>query len=154
MLAKLLNNCNGPHYVQMQPLQKAASGRVIQPGELIIIEKGMNLIDTKKLAAMREQNPGFASLFTATILSSKAPDHNSANDGKPYLEVLPGELPDDKPLAKLSDKDTKEIIEKTENTDVLLRWKQDAKPDTVRREIDARIKFLTQGIEPDTQLGL
>lgn len=143
MRAQVLNNCQGPHYVQ---LPHADGGRSI--GGLLILQPGLNLVDAKQLAELRK-NKGFDTLFKTKIQPSKTETADPRKFGKPMLEVVGKELDEGTPFAKLSLEEATGIVEMTLDTDVLSEWLKPLKPgDPLVKVINDRIKEIASGIEP------
>jgi hypothetical protein len=145
MRAQVLNNCQGPHYIQGQPVDKG--GKKPAAGPLLILRPGLNLVDAKELAERRKANPSFDRLFKTTIKPTRAEDGDPRKFGKPMLEVLGKELDDGNPLAKLSYEEASGVVALTENTDLLKEWLKTAKPtDAIVKVINARLKEIASGI--------
>ncbi len=144
MLTQVVNNCQGPHYIH----GLADKGK---PAPLIIIQPGLNLVDSKQVTDLRKINPQFALLFSATVKSSRAPEdmRNAHNFGKPMLEVRGKELDEKVPIAALPNKEAIEMVRLTENTDLLKDWLSGCEPGKnadLIKAINARMKEVTSGI--------
>lgn len=144
MRAQVLNNCQGPHYLQHNSQD---GGKTL--GSLVVLHPGMNLIDTKELATLRK-NPGVEMLFTTKIKPTKAPEANVAKFHLPMLQVVGKELKDGlNPFDGLSLDESKAIISATENTDALDEWLRPQKSGSeLAKAISERLKEITSGIDP------
>lgn len=143
MRAQVLNNCQGPHYVQ---LPHSDGGKAI--GGLIILQPGLNLVDAKQLADLRK-NKGFDVLFKTKIQPSKASEADPTKFGKPMLEVVGKELDDGQPFAKLSIEEATGVIQMTQDTDLLAEWLKALKPgEPLVKVINDRVKEIASGLEP------
>jgi hypothetical protein len=144
MLAQVINNCQGPHYIQAQP----------KPGEkkagpLLILRPGLNLVDAKDMTERRKANKAIDGLFTTVIKPTRADDADRTKFGKFMLEVRPGELEDKAPLSKVKLSEAIEMVRLTENTDTLKEWGEECSPDKqsdLIKAIKARIRELTGGV--------
>lgn len=144
MQAQVLNNCQGPHYIQ---LQKSAGDN--RPPPLLILRPGITLVDVKVLAAARKANAGFDALFHSKIQPTKAVEADPRKFGKPMLEVVGKELPDKQPLASLTPEEAKAVIALTEDTDLLSLWRSEcdpAKNGEIIKAIGDRIKEITSQV--------
>jgi hypothetical protein len=142
MLAQVINNCQGPHYIQGQNADKG------KKPPLLVLQPGLNLVDTKQLTEWRKANPGFDGLFKLTIKPSKQETADPTKFGKRFLEVVGKELDATAPLAKLSYDDACGVIEQTLNTDLLADWMKQTKPgDPLVKAISDRLKVITSGID-------
>ncbi len=144
MLAQVVNNCQGPHYIQGQskPGEKKA-------GPLLILRPGLNLVDAKDLTERRKANKSLDALFATVIQPTRADDADRTKFGKLMLELRTGELDDKAPLAKLKQSEAVEMVRLTENTDLLKEWGEECSPEKqpdVIKAIKARIRELTSGI--------
>lgn len=147
MRTQVVNNCQGPHYIQCQKVGNL-------PGKLIVLSPGLNLVETKELAELRKTNKVFDELFKAKIKPSKAEEADVRSFGKPMLEVRSGELPDTSPLAKLSLDDAKAILAVTQNTDLLKEWLGECIPGVqsdLAKAISARMKEVTAEISASNE---
>ena len=147
MRTQLVNNCEGPIYAQIQP----PKGATATAGNILNLSPGLNLVDSKLLVELRT-NPTFELFFKTALKPSKAPERNPANFGKPMLEVIGKELPDDYPLKGLTLAAAKSIISQIQNTDVLKKWSDEATESDVRAAIMIQIKTLTSSISADDQV--
>jgi hypothetical protein len=146
MLAQVVNNCQGPHYVQLPHLRE--KDKPLRAGGLVILQPGLNLVETKQLAEMRK-NPGFDELFKLTVKPSKTETADPTKFGKRFLEVVGKELEDKAPLAKLSFEEARGVIAQTLSTDLLADWMKTTKPgDPLVKVLSDRAKELTSGIDP------
>lgn len=145
MRTQVVNNCQGPHYIQCPNAGKF-------PGPLVILQPGLNLIDSKQLAELRK-NPGVERLFNTKIPVSKAVEADPRTFGKPMLETRGKELEDKAPLASLPLKEAIAIIELTEDTDLLNEWREVCEPtkqSDLIKALNARIKEIASGIDAST----
>jgi len=142
MRAQVVNNCQGPYYVQ---LPHENGGKAIGP--IVVIHPGMNLVDAKQLAEARK-NKGVDVLFKTKIAPSKAPEADPSKFGKPMLEVVGKEVEDGYPFAKMSLEEATGVVAMTQNTDLLDEWLRAARPgDPIVKVINDRIKEIASGIE-------
>lgn len=147
MLAQVINNCQGPHYIQGQ-------NKDGKRPPLLILRPGMNLVNSKQLADWRKDNKGFDALFSTPIKLTRGDETvlDYTKNGKPMLEVRAGELNDKAPLASesLKLKDALEIVRLTEDTDYLSAWRADCSPEKqsdLIKAINDRAKEITTGIQ-------
>jgi hypothetical protein len=145
--AQVVNNCQGPHYIQLSNASK--DGKVAN--NLLVLRPGMNLVDAETLKTARKSNKGFESLFKLKIPSSVAKEAlvNSRNFGRPMLEERGKPLDDAAPVVSLPYPEAEEIVNLTEDTDLLNEWKLQCnaeKNSALIKCIDERIKFLASRI--------
>lgn len=154
MLIQILNNCQGPHYIQ---LPHSNGGKVI--GEIVTLQPGLNLVEAKKFAEMKK-NKGVERLLKTKIAPSVAAEADRRTFGKPMLEVLSKELDEAKPFhtadgKEMAHEEACSIIALTQDTDVLDSWRQALKPSNqLVKVINERIKEVTSGIEAGSTLEL
>lgn len=142
MKSQLVNNCQGPHYIQLQK-----QGNL--PPQLLILQPGLNLVDTKLLEAARKANKQFDSLFVQTIQVSRAQEADPRTFGKHKLEVIGKPLPDKGQLAEIGHDEAVAMINLTQNTDLLNEWRSEchpAKHSEILKAINARLKQVTASI--------
>lgn len=148
MLAQLVNNCQGPHYIQGQSIKDAAG---LKPGPLLIIRPGLNLVDAKELDERRKANAAFDGLFKMTIKPTQAETADPRKFGLPMLEVVGKPLEDKQPLSKLTYEEACGVIALTLDTDILSGFLKAAKPsDPIVKVINDRIKQVVGGLYPGT----
>lgn len=144
MRSQVLNNSEGPIYAQMQPRSKEMNGALVH-GELVIFERGLNLVDAEKLKELIK-NETFAKLFKTTIPPSRAPERDQTKVGKTILEIAGKDVDDGHPLAKLNEQAAKAMIAEVESTDMLKAWLDAEGRPEVRRFITARAEAIAATI--------
>jgi hypothetical protein len=150
MRVQVVNNCQGPHYIQGQPVDKGGPKKAAGP--LLIIRPGLNLIDGKDLAERRKLNEAFNNLFKTTIKPSKSETADPRKFGKPMLEVVGKSLSDKDPFKtddgkELSLEEAQGLIDMTEDTDLLGAWLKAQKPGTeITKAINTRLKQIASGV--------
>lgn len=148
MLAQVINNCQGPHYIQGQPIKDAAG---VKPGKLLILNPGLNLVDAKDLAERRKANAAFDGLFKMTVKPTQAETADPRKFGLPMLEVVGKELKDKQPLEGLTYEEACGVIALTLDTDTLSSFRAALKPnDPLVKVVNDRMKAVTAGIAAGT----
>lgn len=145
MLVQVVNNCQGPHYVQGQPVKDAGGTKA---GPLLVLRPGLNLVDAKDLEERRKVSAAFDGLFKSTIKVTQAETADPRKFGMPMLEVVGKPLEEKQPLAKLSYEEACGVIALTQDTDVLTGFLKQAKPtDPIVKVINDRLKKVAAGIK-------
>jgi len=150
MRAQVINNCQGPHYIQGQSISKPGEKPVAGP--LLILRPGLNLVETKDLAERRKANPSFDGLFKAKVKPSKVETADPRKFGRPMLEVVGKAVSDQTPFRNdkgedLSLEECEGIIALIEDTDTLSALLKSEKSGEPRaRAISARLKEIASGL--------
>lgn len=156
MRTAVINNCAMVSARLPPPPKKekagvATDGTLIPPtlGELVQFIPGLNLIDSEKLKALR-QNKTFDGMFSTRIEKSAAPEHDPEKVGRPMLEVdksvgKDGEVNDLMPLDKLPHAQCKAMISEMLDLGTLRQWSKEETRGEIRREIEAQIDHLSVG---------
>lgn len=140
-LTAVVNNRESLVIGHMQPIGKETSGAPIL-GEMIKLIPGLNLVDSKKLEALRK-NKAFDAHFTTKIPQSRAPEQNPEKVGQPILVVWAQNLKDDKPFGELPVEKCQEAIEEIFDISMLKKWLATEARDPVRLLLHGQIGKLS-----------
>lgn len=149
-------NNEGIMSAQLPPVGKDSRG-VPMLGELVTLIPGVNLVDSKVLAKLRE-NPEFNKHFTNRIPPSPAPERTQEKVGKPYLELdktigKGGEVDDAAPLAKLPPIQCEALIAETLVEGMLRDWMKDEARPEVRRLLQDQMDKLASNPQTPATAG-
>lgn len=119
--------------------QLPASGK--EPGPIVVFLPGLNLVDSKQLAVLRN-NKNFDAHFKTLIPPSLAPEQTPEKVGKPILELAGKELEDASPLAKLDKQACKLLISETLDAPMLDSWlMEETRADIARSINEQKVKI-------------
>lgn len=152
MRVQVLNNCQGPFYVQL-PHPRGTDSRINGVGEHINLQPGINLVDAETWGHAKK-NPTIAFLLKDKVPFTKASEADASKFGQPKLKVGERVLSDTNPFVdkdgkELSIDEAKGMISLTQDTDYLSSWLLAQKPGSeITKAINERIKEIASGIEP------
>lgn len=118
-----------------------STGGVPQLGPTVTFIPGLNLVDSKVLAELR-QNPSFEAFFKTKIEASPAPEQNPEKVGK-FILATGGELEDKSPLGKLKEQACQAMISETFSSDLLKKWRAEETRGEVTRMINEQLDKLS-----------
>lgn len=114
-----------------------------EPGDLIVLMPGLNIVDYESLKACRT-NPAFDAKFTGKIPRHKAPECVSERVGQPYLVEGP-RVPAVAPLSVLRDEEAEAMVAEATTVELLHYLNTGEGRTNVRAKIEDRIRFLETG---------
>ena len=118
--------------------------------DILVLHPGTNAVDVEEFEAARKNSATVDRLFKEKVAPSKAPEADPQRFGKPKLELWGKPGPDSGFLLKLPVDDALMLIERTENTDLLMEWTHEcspAKDGAIYQALQKRIKEVAALIE-------
>ncbi len=146
MKTVVLNNKDGMVIGQLPHGEKNSAGHR-QPGGVVVLLPGANLVDSDQLATLRK-NPGFEQYFNVTIQPSPAPEQSPERVGKKELEIICEGVDDQAPIVKLKDPGMAlKVIGETLTNEPLDVWLRQEQRPAIREAIEKQ-RSKNNGITP------
>lgn len=120
---------------------KERPGIITAHGDSIAFHPGMNIVDSDALKTLRAN--GFEINFTEKIKGGRAPEIDQSAVGKVFLVVYKDGLPDDKPMAKLTEQEAAQLVDEVDDEKTLDAWLSNEGRESVRAALYRRKKKIS-----------